>query len=291
MSDRFYHLRLIEALLFASAEPIGRDQIARLLPEDVAVEPLIEELTALYANRGVNLVSIGNRWAFRTAPDIAPAMQIETSVVRKPSRAAVETLAVIAYHQPVTRAEIEEIRGVALSKGTLDTLLEMGWIRPRGRRRTPGRPVTWATSEAFLDHFGLESLDSLPGVAELKAAGLIDSRPAMTALSARGRLLMPGEEAVDTEAPAPEREEDAIEDMAAALEAAFGEDAATDEDGSDGGDLETEETLEDAEGAEAPSTDDQSTAEDDDEDEDDDDGDQDDESPRLRAADALSHGD
>lgn len=234
MSDRLYHLRLIEALLFASAEPIGRDQIARHLPEGVEAEPLIEELAALYANRGVHLVQIGNRWAFRTAPDIAPAMQIETNVVRKPSRAAVETLAVIAYHQPVTRAEIEEIRGVALSKGTLDTLLEMGWIRPRGRRRTPGRPVTWATSDAFLDHFGLESLDSLPGVAELKAAGLIDSRPAMTALTARGRLLMPGEEGVDgAEEPAAEREEDAIEDMTAALEAAFGEDAETDDESED----------------------------------------------------------
>lgn len=234
MSDRLYHLRLIEALLFASAEPIGRDQIDRHLPEGVEAEPLIEELAALYANRGVHLVQIGNRWAFRTAPDIAPAMQIETNVVRKPSRAAVETLAVIAYHQPVTRAEIEEIRGVALSKGTLDTLLEMGWIRPRGRRRTPGRPVTWATSDAFLDHFGLESLDSLPGVAELKAAGLIDSRPAMTALTARGRLLMPGEEGVDgAEEPAAEREEDAIEDMTAALEAAFGEDAETDDESED----------------------------------------------------------
>ena len=125
-------------------------------------------------------------------------MQIETTVARKLSRAATETLAIVAYHQPVTRAEIEEIRGVALSRGTLDTLLEASWIKPRGRRRTPGRPVTWGTTDTFLDHFGLESLDSLPGVAELKAAGLIDSRPAITALGGRGRLLDPGEVGVDT---------------------------------------------------------------------------------------------
>ena len=129
----------------------------------------------------------------RTAPDLAPLMQIERAVVRKPSRAAVEILAIIAYHQPVTRAEIEEIRGVALSRGTLDTLLEAGWIKPKGRRRTPGRPVTWGTSEAFLDHFGLESLEALPGVAELKAAGLLDARPAITALGMRGTLPAAGE--------------------------------------------------------------------------------------------------
>src|SRR3546814_6674988 len=120
-------------------------------------------------------------------------MELENKVVRKLSRVALETLSVIAYHQPVTRAEIEEIRGVALSKGTLDALLEIGWIRPKGRRKTPGRPVTWGTSETFLDHFGLESLDALPGVEELKAAGLLDARPALTALSARGMLPAAGE--------------------------------------------------------------------------------------------------
>ncbi|RMD64020.1 MAG: SMC-Scp complex subunit ScpB [Alphaproteobacteria bacterium] len=199
MTDRFLQLRLIEALLFASAEPLGPDQIARHLPEGTDLDELMAELGGLYANRGVNLVRVGKRWAFRTAPDIAPLMQIETTVTRKLSRAAVETLAIIAYHQPVTRAEIEEIRGVALSRGTLDTLLEAGWIKPRGRRRTPGRPVTWGTTEAFLDHFGLESLDSLPGMAELKAAGLIDTRPAITALGARGHLLQPGEAGEDTD--------------------------------------------------------------------------------------------
>ncbi len=193
MSDRFQLLRLIEALFFASAEPLNLDQIKRHLPEGANAEELLAELVSLYANRGINLIRIGNRWAMRTAPDLAGFMQIERAVVRKPSRAAVETLAIIGYHQPVTRAEIEEIRGVALSRGTLDMLLEAGWIKPKGRRRTPGRPVTWGTSEAFLDHFGLESLEALPGVAELKAAGLIDARPAITALGNRGALPAAGE--------------------------------------------------------------------------------------------------
>lgn len=231
MSDRFQHLRLAEALLFASAEPLGAEQIKRHLPEDADLDGLMSELQALYANRGVNLVRVGARWAFRTAADVAPLMQIETAVTRKPSRAAVETLAIIAYHQPVTRAEIEEIRGVALSKGTLDTLLEAGWIRPKGRRRTPGRPVTWGTTEAFLDHFGLESLDALPGVAELKAAGLIDTRPAIAALGARGRLLGPGEEGEDTAAAGEEPEaesEDGAEDEEP-LAPDFGEDLVADE--------------------------------------------------------------
>jgi segregation and condensation protein B len=152
----------------------------------------------------------------RTAPDLAPLMQIERAVMRKPSRAAVETLAIIGYHQPVTRAEIEEIRGVALSRGTLDTLLEAGWIKPKGRRRTPGRPVTWGTSEAFLDHFGLESLEALPGVADLKAAGLLDTRPAITALDSRGVLPAVGEIA---EEPDPDEAE-----FETPLAADFGED-------------------------------------------------------------------
>jgi len=199
MTDRFNRLRLIEALLFASSEPLGAAQIARHLPDDADLDALLDELAGLYANRGVRLVRVGARWAFRTAPDIAPLMQIESTVARKPSRAAIETLAIVAYHQPVTRGEIEEIRGVALSRGILDTLLEAGWIKPRGRRRTPGRPVTWGTTDAFLDQFGLESLDSLPGVAELKATGLIDTRPAVAALSARGRLLDPNETGEDTD--------------------------------------------------------------------------------------------
>ena len=220
MSDRFQQLRLIEALFFTSAEPLGLDQIRRHLPDEADVEKLLSELAALYANRGVNLIQVGNRWALRTAPDLAPLMQIERAVVRKPSRAAVETLAIIAYHQPLTRAEIEEIRGVALSRGTLDTLLEAGWIRPKGRRRTPGRPVTWGTSEAFLDHFGLESLDSLPGVAELKAAGLLDTRPAITALGSRGDLPAAGEIGQERDPDAAETEAE----LETPLAAEFGED-------------------------------------------------------------------
>ncbi len=217
----FDNLRLVEALLFASAEPLAPAQLARFLPEETDLDRILGDLQSLYANRGVNLVKRGGRWAFRTAEDLAPRMELENRVVRKLSRVALETLAVIAYHQPVTRAEIEEIRGVALSKGTLDALLEIGWIRPKGRRRTPGRPVTWGTSEAFLDHFGLEGLDSLPGVEELKAAGLLDARPALTALGDRGLLPAAGEiepEVVDDE---DEETEDSDEEL---LEATFGED-------------------------------------------------------------------
>ncbi|MFQ6017730.1 MAG: SMC-Scp complex subunit ScpB [Kiloniellaceae bacterium] len=204
MSDRFQHLRLIEALLFASAEPLGPEQILRHLPEGTDLDGLMTELTTLYANRGVRVVRVGGRWAFRTAADLGPLMTVESTVARRPSRAAVETLAIIAYHQPVTRAEIEEIRGVGLSRGTLDALLEAGWIRPKGRRRSPGRPITWGTTEAFLDHFSLESLDSLPGLAELKAAGLLDTRPAMAAPGARGRLPAAGEASEDAEETADE---------------------------------------------------------------------------------------
>ena len=223
MSDRFQLLRLIEALFFASAEPLGLDQIKRHLPEGADAEELLAELVSRYANRGVNLIRIGNRWALRTAPDLAGLMQIERAVVRKPSRAAVETLAIIGYHQPVTRAEIEEIRGVALSRGTLDTLLEAGWIKPKGRRRTPGRPVTWGTSEAFLDHFGLESLEALPGVAELKAAGLLDTRPAITALGNRGALPAAGEIAEERDPDEGEAEPETL------LAADFGENLVPDE--------------------------------------------------------------
>jgi segregation and condensation protein B len=216
MTDRFQHLRLLEAVLFASAEPLAPMELARHLPEDADLGALLEELAGLYANRGVNLVCRGERWAFRTAPDLAPKMQLETSVTRKLSRAAVETLAIIAYHQPVTRGEIEEVRGVALSRGTLDTLLEAGWVRPKGRRRTPGRPVTWGTTPGFLDHFGLESLDALPGLGELKAAGLLDPRPAIAALGAKG--LLPGPEQAEEEEDGPE------EDVEELLASDFGED-------------------------------------------------------------------
>jgi segregation and condensation protein B len=174
-------LRLLEALLFASAEGLSERALATGLPEGSDVEALLGELRDHYDGRGVHLVCAGKTWAFRTAPDLATRLAAHKQVARKLSRAGIETLAIIAYHQPVTRAEIEEIRGVGLSRGTLDSLLEAGWIRPRGRRRTPGRPTTWGTTDAFLDHFGLESTEDLPGTDELKAAGLLDSRPAIDA--------------------------------------------------------------------------------------------------------------
>jgi len=176
------HLRLLEALIFASAEPVPYSVCVQRLPDGAEVRALLARLRADYEARGVNLVRVGKGWAFRTAADLAAALAVEKQVKRKLSRAAMETLAVISYHQPITRAEIEEIRGVSLSQGTMDVLFEAGWIRPRGRRRTPGRPVTWGTTEGFLDHFGLESLDDLPGVDDLKAAGLLDKRPAIQTL-------------------------------------------------------------------------------------------------------------
>jgi segregation and condensation protein B len=173
--DHRLHLRMIEALLFASAEPLPEEEIAVRMPEDVDVRALLAELQAAYAGRGVNLRRVDGRWAFRTAEDLAFLLAREVVEQKKLSRAAVETLAIVAYHQPVTRAEIEEIRGVAVSKGTLDVLLDAGWIRLRGRRRTPGRPVTFGTTREFLDHFGLEAIGDLPGLAELKATGMLDA--------------------------------------------------------------------------------------------------------------------
>ena len=214
MITRFEDIRLLEALLFAASEPLPIAKLQRHFAEDSKLEELLEELSGLYGNRGVNLVRLGDCWAFRTAADLAPAMKIEKTTARKLSRVALETLAIIAYHQPVTRAEVEEIRGVGLSKGTLDTLLEIGWVRPRGRRRTPGRPVTWGTTTEFLDHFGLSSLDALPGFDELKAAGLIDARPAVVAMGQRGDLPGAGEV---------EAEEDPLDDGDDPLEADFGE--------------------------------------------------------------------
>ena len=170
------HLRLLEAMLFASAEPLDAATLAERLPEEMDVEAALEALQQEYATRGVNLVRIAGKWTFRTATDLSWLLSREAVETRKLSRAALETLAIIAYHQPVTRAEIEDIRGVSTSKGTLDVLLETGWIRPRGRRKAPGRPLTFGTTEAFLAHFGLESLSVLPGLEELKGAGLFDGR-------------------------------------------------------------------------------------------------------------------
>jgi segregation and condensation protein B len=185
MTDEIHWLRLLEALLFAASEPLSERDLAARLPEDVALAPLLQTLQRDYQGRGVTLEKLGNCWAFRTSPDLEPALALEQRVEKRLSRAAIETLAIIAYHQPVTRAEIEEIRGVALSRGTLDTLLEAGWIRPRGRRQVPGRPMQWATSEGFLDHFGLAGLDELPNLDELKAAGLLDARPGLASYGTR----------------------------------------------------------------------------------------------------------
>lgn len=170
------HLRILEALLFASDVPLRPADLAPYLGEGVDVPGLLRRLQEVYAERGVNLVRRGDGWAFRTAEDLAFLLRREEHETRPLSRAALETLSIIAYHQPATRAEIEEVRGVATGKGTLDLLMEAGWVRMRGRRRTPGRPVTYGTTDAFLDHFGLESLSDLPGLDELKGAGLLTGR-------------------------------------------------------------------------------------------------------------------
>jgi segregation and condensation protein B len=169
-------LRLLEAMLFASSEPLDEKSLAAQLPQGVDVHAALVELQQEYAARGVNLVRINGKWTFRTANDLAWLLSKETVETRKLSRAAIETLAIIAYHQPVSRAEIEEIRGVTTSKGSVDVLLETGWIRPRGRRKSPGRPVTYGTTQTFLSHFGLDAVSDLPGLEELRGSGLLDGR-------------------------------------------------------------------------------------------------------------------
>jgi segregation and condensation protein B len=169
-------LRLIEALLFASAEPLDDKTLLQRLPDGIDLDAAMRRLQVEYAARGVNLVRVAGKWTFRTANDLSWLMSRHVVEPRKLSRAAIETLAIIAYHQPVTRAEIEDVRGVSTSKGTLDVLLETGWIRPRGRRKTPGRPITFGTTDAFLGHFGLQAIGDLPGLDELKGTGLLDGR-------------------------------------------------------------------------------------------------------------------
>ena len=184
MSDEFdehgqvveRNLRVLEALLFASSEPLDASSLLTYLGEGANIGELLVTLQTRYAGRGINLVRRGGKWAFRTAEDLGFLLRRNEQETRPLSRAALETLAIIAYHQPATRAEIEEVRGVATGKGTLDLLMEAGWIRMRGRRRTPGRPVTYGTTDAFLDHFGLESLGDLPGLDELKGSGLLSGR-------------------------------------------------------------------------------------------------------------------
>ncbi|MCK0198852.1 SMC-Scp complex subunit ScpB [Ancylobacter sp. 6x-1] len=174
--DRALGLRLLEAMLFASDEPLDEETLAARLPEGSDLSSLLAELSSDYAVRGVNLVRVAGCWTMRTAPDLGFLLARDKPEPRRLSRAALETLAIIAYHQPVTRAEIEEIRGVSANKGTLDVLLETGWVRMRGRRRSPGRPITYGTTLGFLSHFGLEAIQDLPGIEELKGTGLIDAR-------------------------------------------------------------------------------------------------------------------
>ena len=169
--------RMVEAVLFASAEPVTLAELTHRLPEGSDPAEALVTLRRRYEGRGVNIVKVGNAYAIRTAPDLGHLMHKESTETRKLSRAAIETLAIVAYHQPVTRAEIEEIRGVAVSRGTVDQLIELDWIRFGRRRMTPGRPVTFVVTDHFLDHFGLETTRDLPGLKELRAAGLLDSRP------------------------------------------------------------------------------------------------------------------
>ena len=175
VADRQQRLRILEALLFAASEPLEEGKLGSHLKEGDDIAALLVELQSAYASRGINLIKVAGKWAFRTAEDLSYLLERHALEERRLSKAALETLAIIAYHQPVTRAEIEEIRGVTTSKGTLDVLMETGWIRPRGRRRAPGKPVTYGTTEGFLIHFGLDSIKDLPGLAELKGAGLLDS--------------------------------------------------------------------------------------------------------------------
>lgn len=174
-AERREKLRILEALLFAATEPLDEASLGKYLSASDDIAALVSELQGFYAGRGVNIVRVAGGWAFRTAEDLSFVLERHIVEQRRLSRAALETLAIIAYHQPVTRAEIEEIRGVSTSKGTLDVLMETGWVRMRGRRRAPGRPVTYGTTEAFLEHFGFDSIKDLPGLNELKGAGLLDS--------------------------------------------------------------------------------------------------------------------
>ncbi len=210
------HQRVVEAALFAAEKPLSREQIAGFLPEGVAVQPLLDANAESYAPRGVNLVERGGKWHFQTAPDLGDMLKREEEQARKLSRAALETLAIIAYHEPVTRAQIEEIRGVTISKGTIDVLMEAGWVRPAGRREVPGRPLLYATTQGFLTHFGLASRRDLPGLAELKAAGLLDPiDTAMTQLQF-GKADQDAEPDADTETQADDEDgdEEAVEQEA-----------------------------------------------------------------------------
>ena len=191
-------LRLLEALLFASSSAVTERVIRERLGEDVDIAALLEQLKALYEGRGIELARAGNRWFFRTAPDLGDRMKLEKIVPRKLSRAGIETLAIIAYHQPVTRAEIEEIRGVAFASGTLEILLELNWVRPSGRKNIPGKPIQYITTDEFLSHFNLQKLSDLPNIEELTSAGLIDSGNIDSSIFGTSKFFNDSDEKADT---------------------------------------------------------------------------------------------
>jgi len=212
-AERCEKLRILEALLFAATEPLDIASLRQYFDQSEDIAALISELQGHYAGRGVNIVQVSGGWQFRTAEDLAFMLERHSVEQRKLSRAALETMAIIAYHQPCTRAEVEEIRGVSTSKGTIDVLMETGWIRMRGRRRAPGRPVTYGTTDAFLEHFGFDSIRDLPGLNELKGAGLLDSNlpPGFTVPQPDDSLTLTAEEDPLEEEDEPEGEDDGDE--------------------------------------------------------------------------------
>lgn len=227
--------RILEALLFASDGPLDSDTLNDKLPEGADLGALLASLAERYANRGINIIEVAGGWTFRTAPDLAPHLTVYRTVRRRLSRAALETLAIIAYHQPVTRAEIEDIRGVGLSRGTLDQLLEAEWIKPKGRRPVPGRPLTWGTTAEFLNHFGIENLTDLPGVEELKASGLLQANP----VAIGGADELPLDDPLgESLGEGDESEDDSLDEEAdpfAEAEPVSGEEGRVDDGGVDGG--------------------------------------------------------
>ncbi|MEM8833307.1 MAG: SMC-Scp complex subunit ScpB [Pseudomonadota bacterium] len=204
-------LRMLEAILFASSEPISPQAMLERLPEGADLNVLLPQLQENYQGRGIELQEIGGQWAFRTAQDVGDSLIVQKEVSKKLSKAALETMAIVAYHQPITRAEIENIRGVATHKGTLDILMELGWVKPGRRRETPGRPLTWVTTHDFLDHFQLESLMDLPGLDELKASGLLDRRAAIDTIPQSGDLFDDAD--VDAEEILEQQDQDAYDEQ------------------------------------------------------------------------------
>ena len=172
-----FYIKVVEALLFSSSEPVKDHVIASKLPDTIDTNKVMKEISEFYKDRGIECLRINDSWAFRTSKDVSDYLDVERVVTKPLSRPALETLSIIAYHQPVTRSEIEAIRGVGVARGTIDILLELEWIKPKGRKRSPGRPLTWGTTDKFLDIFGLEDISNLPGMSDLKAAGLVGSRP------------------------------------------------------------------------------------------------------------------